>query len=334
MDLNTIWLETRKIFRFPIPGGPAELRNIMCFFIDHLQHYLQEDVLENQYSILLNSIEKSETFEQIRVAHANFQTSILAQAFQTNQKVLHFVEELLSLGTKFTDFMISHIQTCERSNLPINEGISREIEDFSKTFKVLGLRDYLFRLSYDELQSNFSIKRLREKSVCKMLRIRLLSFTLFTIFVLEATARHRNAKYRGSSSQGEHENETQCRGQRTHSLKFKSSIENCRDSVSDLEANSPKEKMNILMTYRLCIWEEQGIYKNGLIHTHALGQHLKVLFPGRVGKDLSAAVMSNCFNPEEENETLIVDPDELEVITPFLRCIQKTWTTVCDEERK
>jgi hypothetical protein len=108
----------------------------MSFFIDHLQHYLQEDVLEHQYSILLDSIEKSETFEQIRVAHVNFQTSVLAQAFQTNQKVLHFVEELLSLGTKFTDFMISHIQSCERSNLPINEGISKEIDEFSKTFKL------------------------------------------------------------------------------------------------------------------------------------------------------------------------------------------------------
>jgi len=41
LELNTIWMKTRKIFRFPVPKGPAELRTIMSFFIDHLQHYLQ-----------------------------------------------------------------------------------------------------------------------------------------------------------------------------------------------------------------------------------------------------------------------------------------------------
>ena len=41
MELNTIWVNTRKIFRFPVPKGPAELKNVMSFFIDHLQHYLQ-----------------------------------------------------------------------------------------------------------------------------------------------------------------------------------------------------------------------------------------------------------------------------------------------------
>lgn len=45
MDLNLLWMNTRKVFRFPIPKGPAELRNIMSHFIDHLQHYLQVNII-------------------------------------------------------------------------------------------------------------------------------------------------------------------------------------------------------------------------------------------------------------------------------------------------
>lgn len=41
LDLNLLWVNTRKVFRFPIPKGPAELRNVMSYFIDHLQHFLQ-----------------------------------------------------------------------------------------------------------------------------------------------------------------------------------------------------------------------------------------------------------------------------------------------------
>ena len=55
LELNNLWVNTRKVFRFPVPGGPAELRNIMSFFIDHLQHYLQVDSAFGRYILLLCS---------------------------------------------------------------------------------------------------------------------------------------------------------------------------------------------------------------------------------------------------------------------------------------
>jgi len=111
MDLNQLWLNTRKVFRFPVHKGPAELRNIMSYFIDHLQHYLQvlilchiylryrpplilcyciifqEDVLETQYSILVETIAQSDNFEQIRIAHAMFQSNIMNQSFRSSIRV-------------------------------------------------------------------------------------------------------------------------------------------------------------------------------------------------------------------------------------------------------
>jgi gamma-tubulin complex component 4 len=51
MDLNLLWINTRKVFRFPVQKGPAELRNVMSYFIDHLQHYLQVLTLRLQFPV-------------------------------------------------------------------------------------------------------------------------------------------------------------------------------------------------------------------------------------------------------------------------------------------
>lgn len=135
IELNRIWLDTRRVFRFPIPQGPAELRNVMSYFIDHLQHYLQEDVLENQYVILTTAVDKSENFDQILVAHAHFQSNILAQSFRSSKQLRHFLDEILKVCTNYVRFISNHIQVCEAKDLPINEGISKEVVEFSVDFR-------------------------------------------------------------------------------------------------------------------------------------------------------------------------------------------------------
>jgi len=135
MELNRIWLDTRRVFRFPVPQGPAELRNVMSYFIDHLQHYLQEDVLENQFAIFSNAIEKSENFDQILLAHAHFQSNILAQSFRSSKQLKHFLDEIMKVCSNYVYFITNHIQTCEAKDLPVNEGISKEIMNFSLDFR-------------------------------------------------------------------------------------------------------------------------------------------------------------------------------------------------------
>ncbi|XP_065358490.1 gamma-tubulin complex component 4 homolog [Calliphora vicina] len=57
------------------------LRNELMFFVDNLQYYIQVDVLESQFSILLNTILNKADFEQIQRSHSIFQANILSLCF-------------------------------------------------------------------------------------------------------------------------------------------------------------------------------------------------------------------------------------------------------------
>ncbi|KAK2547819.1 Gamma-tubulin complex component 4 [Acropora cervicornis] len=53
----------------------------MAFLVDNLQYYLQVDVLETQYSQLVEKINNTRDFEAIRLAHDHFITTLMAQSF-------------------------------------------------------------------------------------------------------------------------------------------------------------------------------------------------------------------------------------------------------------
>ncbi|XP_069481250.1 gamma-tubulin complex component 4 isoform X2 [Ambystoma mexicanum] len=57
------------------------LRNRMAFLVDNLQYYLQVDVLECQFSQLLQQINSTRDFESVRLAHDHFLSNLLAQSF-------------------------------------------------------------------------------------------------------------------------------------------------------------------------------------------------------------------------------------------------------------
>uniref|UniRef100_A0A7N6A4Q1 Gamma-tubulin complex component n=1 Tax=Anabas testudineus TaxID=64144 RepID=A0A7N6A4Q1_ANATE len=65
------------------------LRNHMAFLIDNLQYYLQVDVLESQFSQLLQQINSTRDFESIRLAHDHFLSNLLAQSFILLKPVLN-----------------------------------------------------------------------------------------------------------------------------------------------------------------------------------------------------------------------------------------------------
>ncbi|MED6251756.1 Gamma-tubulin complex component 4 [Ataeniobius toweri] len=77
------------------------LRNHMAFLIDNLQYYLQVDVLESQFSQLLQQINSTRDFESIRLAHDHFLSNLLAQSFILLKPVFHCLNEILELCQSF-----------------------------------------------------------------------------------------------------------------------------------------------------------------------------------------------------------------------------------------
>ncbi|CAK1551493.1 unnamed protein product [Leptosia nina] len=85
--------------------------------MDNLQHYLQADVLETNFSRLMEAVNKTNDFEKLKKAHANFLADVLSQSFLTvmpedgesasdtidciNNPVLNNIVELLRLGHSF-----------------------------------------------------------------------------------------------------------------------------------------------------------------------------------------------------------------------------------------
>lgn len=58
-----------------------KIRTWLMFIVDHLQYYLQVDVLESQWTILENALGSTRDFEALRHAHTNFLASTLSQTF-------------------------------------------------------------------------------------------------------------------------------------------------------------------------------------------------------------------------------------------------------------
>ncbi|XP_064620606.1 gamma-tubulin complex component 4-like [Lineus longissimus] len=71
------------------------LRTHMAFLVDNLQYYLQVDVIESQYSVLLEKIQATRDFEAIRLSHDQFITALLAQSFQLMKPVSNCLNEIL-----------------------------------------------------------------------------------------------------------------------------------------------------------------------------------------------------------------------------------------------
>ncbi|EDO37244.1 predicted protein [Nematostella vectensis] len=82
------------------------LRMHMAFLVDNLQYYLQVDVLEAQFSQLLDKINITQDFEAIRLAHDHFITTLMAQSFLLMKPVAHCLGEILSLCQAFCSLLL------------------------------------------------------------------------------------------------------------------------------------------------------------------------------------------------------------------------------------
>lgn len=79
-ELHTVWCDHREK-KMAKNSQLLQLRNKFMFLVDNLQYYLQADVLESQFSILMETVQESRDFEHIQRAHTVFQTNILSLCF-------------------------------------------------------------------------------------------------------------------------------------------------------------------------------------------------------------------------------------------------------------
>uniref|UniRef100_A0A182T2J3 Gamma-tubulin complex component n=1 Tax=Anopheles maculatus TaxID=74869 RepID=A0A182T2J3_9DIPT len=82
-DLLQIWSYQRER-RIKHNSEVVQLRNKLMFLINNLQYYLQVDVLESQFAILMAAIAnsaKQADFERIQRAHTIFQANVLSLCF-------------------------------------------------------------------------------------------------------------------------------------------------------------------------------------------------------------------------------------------------------------
>ncbi|XP_027870022.1 gamma-tubulin complex component 4 [Xiphophorus couchianus] len=105
------------------------LRNHMVFLIDNLQYYLQVDVLESQFTQLLQQINSTRDFESIRLAHDHFLSNLLAQSFILLKPVFHCLSEILELCQSFCSLV-------GQSVAPLDErGAAQQLDLLVKGFR-------------------------------------------------------------------------------------------------------------------------------------------------------------------------------------------------------
>lgn len=79
-SLQSLWCYHREK-KIEKSNEILHFRNKLMFLIDNLQYYLQVDVLESQFSIMMDKIKETRDFEQILRAHGFFQANVLSLCF-------------------------------------------------------------------------------------------------------------------------------------------------------------------------------------------------------------------------------------------------------------
>lgn len=101
----------------------------MAFLVDNLQYYLQVDVLEAQYTQLVEKINSTRDFESIRLAHDQFVTTLMAQSFLLMKPVSHCLDEILNLCQSFSSLLL------QMGNTGLSERELAQIENITKTYE-------------------------------------------------------------------------------------------------------------------------------------------------------------------------------------------------------
>ncbi|XP_030561455.1 gamma-tubulin complex component 4 homolog [Drosophila novamexicana] len=145
-DLQLVWARHKWAAKTanPVNLKIINFRNHLMFFLDNLQYYIQVDVLESQFSILMSVIASKADFEEIQRAHSVFLANVLSQCF---------------LLTDETDKKINLTQSTRHSQYPVY-GTILEIFSICEKFSVVNCSeetpdDHLNNV--DRLEERFNI---------------------------------------------------------------------------------------------------------------------------------------------------------------------------------
>jgi len=84
------------------------LRTNMSFLISNLQYYLQVDVIETQFSILMKKISDSEDYETVCVAHMDYLNSLHGQCFLGMKPITRSLDDIFNLSLQFCQLILSN----------------------------------------------------------------------------------------------------------------------------------------------------------------------------------------------------------------------------------
>ncbi|XP_033101259.1 gamma-tubulin complex component 4-like isoform X2 [Anneissia japonica] len=139
------------------------LRNNMAFLLDNLQYYLQVDVLESQFTALIQKIQSTRDFEEVRFAHDQFLASLMAQSFLLMKPVRHCLNEILDVCHSFCTLLMQSVTMTAREISymeRIAQGFNRQS---SLLFKILSgvrshqtsphLSQFMLRLDFNKFYS-------------------------------------------------------------------------------------------------------------------------------------------------------------------------------------
>uniref|UniRef100_A0A7M5X4M2 Gamma-tubulin complex component n=1 Tax=Clytia hemisphaerica TaxID=252671 RepID=A0A7M5X4M2_9CNID len=140
IELQGLWaflMSAKRSGKIKMTSGPIwVLRRRMAFFIDNLQYYLQVDVLETQFSLLISKIHKTQSFENINRSLDNFLIEMLKQSFVSMKKVFNILHEIIYHCMAFCETVTSSDDLWDTSS-KTEERIERIAEEYNKQTSLL-----------------------------------------------------------------------------------------------------------------------------------------------------------------------------------------------------
>ena len=97
-SLEKLW-KTRS--RLASDRGFCQLRHSMHFFISNLLYYLQVDVVDSEYALLLQEVDSAVEFQQVLRAHRNFLASVLKASLVDNTTVQDAIDRVIQACLRF-----------------------------------------------------------------------------------------------------------------------------------------------------------------------------------------------------------------------------------------
>ncbi|XP_060869690.1 gamma-tubulin complex component 4 [Metopolophium dirhodum] len=103
-NLHNIWIE-KKSKSYEINAHNVQLKTKLSFLIDTLYSYLQMDVIEDEYFLLLEKLTNANDFQTIKHIHDIFQTNIMRDSFLFMEEVYLGFNRILDMCENYCRYM-------------------------------------------------------------------------------------------------------------------------------------------------------------------------------------------------------------------------------------